>query len=105
MTLDSSAFDAVQLIQFPIKNQSRIMLKHYLNFFLILIIRIRLAVENRKKKFRTELIFHYFIKLIFKKKTTTSLKNKPCTSEKSNDSADEKLQLKTILQTNPYVME
>ena len=68
-------------------------------------IRIRLGVENRRTKFPTELIFHYFIKLNIKKKTTTSLKNNPCTSEKSNDSADEKLQLKTIHQTNPSVME
>ena len=64
----------------------------------MLIIRIRLGVENRKTKFPNELIFLYFIKLIIKKKS--SLKNNPCTSETSNDSADEKLQLKTIHQTN-----
>ena len=40
-----------------------------------------------------------------KKKTTTSLKIKPSTSEKTNDSEDEKLQLKTIHQTKPSVME
>ena len=82
------------------------MLKHYLkNFFLVLIIKIQLGVENRKTKFPTELIFLYFIKLIIKKKTTTSLKNNPCTSEKCKDSADEKPQLKTIHQTNPSVVE
>ena len=41
----------------------------------------------------------------YEKRTTTSLKNNPCTSEKFNDSKDEKLQLKTIHQTNPSVME
>ena len=40
-----------------------------------------------------------------RKKTSTSLKNKPSTSEKTNDSEDEKLQLKTIHQTKPSVME
>ena len=35
----------------------------------------------------------------------TSLKNNPSTSETSNDSADENLQLKTIHQTNPSVVE
>ena len=40
-----------------------------------------------------------------KKKTTTSLKIKPSTSEKTNESEDEKLQLKTIHQTKPSVME
>ena len=40
-----------------------------------------------------------------RKKSTTSLKNNPFTSEKTNDSADEKLQLKTIHQTNPSAME
>ena len=71
----------------------------------MLIIKIRLGVENRKAKFPTELIFHYFIKLILKKKTILSLKNNPCTSEKSNDSADEKLQLKTIHQIKPSLVE
>ena len=91
--------------KFHKKNRSRIMLKHYLNFFLILIIKIRLGVENHKTKFLTELICLYFIKLNMRKKSTTSLKNNPFTSEKTNDSADEKLQLKTIHQTNPSVME
>ena len=39
------------------------------------------------------------------KKTTTSLKIIPCTSEKTNDTEDEKLQLKTIHQTNPSIVE
>ena len=92
--------------KFHLKNQSGKMLKHHLkNFCLILIIRIRLGVENPKTKLPTELFFLYFMKLIIKKKTTFSLKNIPCTSEKSNDSADEKLQQKTIHQRNPSVME
>ena len=41
----------------------------------------------------------------YEEKTTTSLINTLCTSEISNDSAGEKLQLKTIHQTNPSVME
>ena len=41
----------------------------------------------------------------YEQKTTTSLKNNPCTSEKYTDSEDEKLQLKTIHQTNPSVMQ
>ena len=81
------------------------MLKHYLKFFLLLIIRIRLGEDNNKTKFPTELIRLLFIKLIREKKTTTSLKNIPCTSENCKDSDDEKLQLKTIHQTNPSVME
>ena len=44
-------------------------------------------------------------KVEYEEKTTASLKNKPCTSEKCNDSEDEKLQLKTIHQTIPSVME
>ena len=67
--------------------------------------RIRSGVGNRTKNFPTELICLYFIKLIKRKKTSTSLKNKPSTSEKTNDSEDEKLQLKTIHQTKPSVME
>ena len=41
----------------------------------------------------------------YEEKTTTSLINTLCTSEISNDSEGEKLQLKTIYQTNPSVME
>ena len=44
-------------------------------------------------------------KVAYEEKTTTSLKINPCTTEKTNDSEDEKLQLKTILQTNPSVRE
>ena len=66
---------------------------------------MRLGVENRNTKPPTELIFFYILKLIIKKKTTTSLKTNPCTSENCNDSADEKLQLKTAHQTNPSVVE
>ena len=40
-----------------------------------------------------------------KKKNTTSLKINLCTSEKSNDSEDEKVQLKTLHQANPSAME
>ena len=66
---------------------------------------MRLGVENRKTKLPTELIFLYIIKLIIKKKTTTSLKKNPCTSENCNDSADEKIQPNTTHQTNPSVVE
>ena len=105
-SLDSFFFDAVQPIQVPFKNQSRITLKQYIYFFLILIIRIRLGVENHKTKFPTELICLYFIKLIIRKKNHHFYeKNNPCTSEKADDSADEKLQLKTIHQTVSSVME
>ena len=56
-TLESFLFDAVQPIQVPIKNQSRKMLKRYANyFFLILIMRIQLGVENHETIFPTELI-------------------------------------------------
>ena len=41
----------------------------------------------------------------YEEKTTTSLKNNLSTSEKSNDSDDEKLQLKTTQQTKPSLME
>ena len=66
--------------------------------------RIRLGVENDKTIFPTELIW-FSHKIDYEEKTDTSLENKPCTSEKCNDSEVEKLQLKTIHQTNPSVME
>ena len=88
------------------KNQSREMLNRYfIIFFQILMMRIRWGVENHKTKFPTKLICFRFINLIRKKNTTTSLKNKTCTSEKCNDSEDEKLQPKIIHQTIPSVME
>ena len=40
-----------------------------------------------------------------KKQTTTSLKINHCSSKKANDSEDGKLQLKTVHQTSPSVME
>ena len=67
--------------------------------------RIRLGVENHKTKIPTKLICFWFINSIIKKITTTYPESKPCTSEKCNDSEDEKLQLKTIHQANPSVME
>ena len=44
-------------------------------------------------------------KVDYEENTTTSLMNILCTPEISNDSEGEKLQLKTIHQTNPSVME
>ena len=44
-------------------------------------------------------------KVDYEEKTTTSLKIKPSTSEKTDEPEDEKLQLKTIHQTKPSVME
>ena len=66
--------------------------------------RIRLGVENDQTIFPTELIWLSH-KVDYEEKTDTSLEDKPCTSEKCNDSEVEKLQLKTIHQTNPSVME
>ena len=56
-----------------------------------------------KIPYRTVLVLVH--KVDYEGKTTTSLKNNPCTSEKRIDSEDEKLQLKTIHPTNPSVME
>ena len=53
--------------------------------------------------YRTVLVLVH--KSDYKEKTTTSLKNNPCTPEKRKDSEEEKLQLKTIHQTNPSVKE
>ena len=53
--------------------------------------------------YRTDLVL--FHKVDYEKRTTTSLKNNRCASENCNDSEDEKLQLKTIHQTNPPVTE
>ena len=64
-------------------------------------------VRRRKSRnnipYRTDLVLVH--KVDYGGKTTTSLKNNPCTSEKRIDSEDEKLQLKTIHPTNPSVME
>ena len=65
------------------------------------------AVGRRKPQdnfhYRTDLVLVHEVD--YEEKTTTSLRNIPCTSEKCNDSEDERLQLKTIHQTNPSVME
>ena len=56
-----------------------------------------------KIPYRTDLLLVHEVD--YEEKTTTSLKNNSRTSEKCNDSEDEKLQLKTIHQTNPSVKE
>ena len=64
-------------------------------------------VGRRKSRnnipYRTDLVLVH--KVDYEEKTTTSLMKNLCTSEISNDSEGEKLQLKTIHQTNLSVME
>ena len=71
----------------------------------MVILRIRLGVEDRKKKIHDRIDLSLVHKVDYEEKTTTSLKNFLCISEKSNDSDDEELQLKTIHQINQFVME
>ena len=58
-----------------------------------------------QEKISYRIDFSLVHKVDYEEKTTTSLKNFLCISEKSNDSDDEELQLKTIHQTSPSVKE
>ena len=66
---------------------------------------IQLGVEKYGTKIPTEMICFSVHKVDYEEKTTTSLINTLCTSEISYDSEGERLQLKTIHQTNPSVTE
>ena len=105
-TMESLLFDAVQPIQVPCKklitrNAKTLIQKIFSDAG------NEDAVERRKPQdnipYRTDLVLVH--KVEYEKRTTTSLKNNPCTSEKCNDSEDGKLQLKTIHQTKPSVRE
>ena len=99
-------FDAVQPIQVPVnktitKNAKTVIEQFFSDA------EIEDPVLRRKSQdnipYRIDLVLVQ--KVDYEEKTTTSLVNNLCTSEISNDSRDEKLQLKTIHQRNPYVME
>ena len=105
-TLESFLFDAVQPIQVPVNKPITKNAKTLIEQFFS-------DAENedpvgRRKPqdnmpYRTDLVLVH--KVDYEKRTTTSLKNNPCTCEKCNDSEDGKLKLKNIHQTNPSVRE
>ena len=105
-TLESFLFDAVQPIQVPVNKPITKNAKTLIQL-LFSDAENEDPVGRRKSQskipYRTDLVSVH--KVDFEEKTTTSLKNILCTSEISNDSEGEKLQLKTIHQTNPSVME
>ena len=105
-TPESFLFDAVQSIQVLVnklitKNAKTLCQQFFSDA------KIEDPIGRRKSQdnipYRIDLVLVQ--KVDYEEKTTTSLKTNPCTSEKCNDSEDEKLQLKTIHQTNPSVME
>ena len=82
------------------------MLKHYLNFFSDT--DNQDPVESREPQ--DKIPYRTYLSLLHKvdyqdKKHHSTGKINPCTSEKSKVSADEKLHLKTIHQTNPSLKE
>ena len=105
-TMESFLFDAMQPIQVPVNKPITKNAKTLIEQFFS-------DAENedpvgRRKSqdnipYRTCLVLVH--KVDYEEKTSTPLKKNPCTSEKCNDSEDEKLRLKTIHQTNPSVME
>ena len=105
-TMESFLFDAMQPIQVPVNKPITKNAKTLIEQFFS-------DAENedplgRRKSqdnmpYRTDLALVH--KMIMKKKATTSLINNLCTSEIPNDSEGERLQLKTIHQTNRSVME
>ena len=105
-TLESFLFDAVQPVQVPVKKPITKNAKTLIKLFFS-------NTDNEdpvgRRKSRNKIPNRNDIVLVHKadyeEKTTTSLINTLCTSEISNDSEGEKLQLKTIHQTNPSVME
>ena len=105
-TLESFLFDAVQPIQVPVNKPITRNAKTLIQQFFSGA-DINDPVGRRKPQdnmpYRTDLVLVH--KVDYEKRTTTSLKNNPCTSEKCNDSEDGKLQLKTIHQTKPSVRE
>ena len=105
-TPESFLFGAVQPIQVPVnkpitKNAKTLIQQFFSDA------ENEDPVGRRKSQnnipYRTDLVSVH--KVDFEEKTTISLINNLCTSEISNDSEGEKLQLKTIHQTNPSVME
>ena len=104
--MESLLFDAVQPIQVPCKKPITRKAKTLIQKFFS-DAGIEDAVGRRKPQdnipYRTYLVL--IQKVEYEQKTTTSLKNIRCASENCNDSEDEKLQLKTIHQTNPPVTE
>ena len=99
-------FDAVKPIQVPVNKLITKNAKTLIQQFFS-VAENEDPIGRRKSQdnipYRTDLVLVQ--KVDYEEKTTTSLKTNPCTSEKCNDSEDEKLQLKTIHQTNPSVME
>ena len=105
-TLEPFSVDAVQPIQAPFKKPIPRNAKTLIQQFFSGADN-KDPVGRRKPQdnmpYRTDLVLVH--KVDYEKRTTTSLKNIPCTSGKCNDSEDGKLQLKTIHQTNPSVRE
>ena len=105
-TLEPFSVDAVQPIQAPFKKPIPRNAKTLIQQFFSGADN-KDPVGRRKPQdnmpYRTDLALVH--KMIMKKKTTTSLINNLCTSEIPNDSEGERLQLKTIHQTNRSVME
>ena len=105
-TLDPFSVDAVQPLQVPFKKPITRNAKTLIQQFFS-------GADNedpvgRRKPqdnmpYRTDLVL--IQKVDYEKRTTTSLKINPCTSEKCIDSEDGKLQMKNIHQTNPSVRE
>ena len=105
-TLESFLFQALQPIQVPVKKPITKNAKKLIKLFFSNTDNED-PVGRRKSQnnipYRTDLVLVH--KVDFEEKTTAPLVNNLCTSEISNDSEGEKLQLKTIHQTNPSVME
>ena len=99
-------FDAVQPIQVPVKKPITKKAKTFIKLFFSNTDNED-PVGRRKSRnnipYRNDLVLVH--KVEYEEKTTTSLKTNPCTSEKCNDSEDEKLLLETIRQTNLSLME
>ena len=105
-TLDSFSFDGVHPIEVPFKKpitkNAKTLFQHFFSDSYI-----EDPVGSRKPgdiiPFRTDLVS--VLEVNEEEKTTTSPKINPCTPEKSSDSEDANLQLKTVHQTNPYVLQ
>ena len=99
-------FDAVQPIQNPVNKPITINAKTVIEQFFS-----DAEIEDPVLRRKSQDNFPYRIDLVlvqkidYEEKTTTSLVNNLCTSEISNDSRGEKLQLKTFHQKNPSVKE
>ena len=104
--METFLFDAVQPIQVPVKKPITKKAKTFIKLFFSNTDNED-PVGRRKSRnnipYRNDLVLVH--KVEYEEKTTTSLKTNPCTSEKCNDSEDEKLLLETIRQTNLSLME